>query len=127
MEKVVTEPSSGKPSFGKWLLSLLKDYGAIVAILAIGIPGLISVGGVKERLKDVPKLSKSVGQIQVSLATLSTRSDEMVKKLGALTAEVRGWRSEIAANRETLSRIDERAEQQGNLLKRVLDKLLPSP
>jgi hypothetical protein len=89
-----------------------------------------------------------VNGIHNSLKMLSTRSDEMKSELNALTDKVSGFSRvpselsrlwdelataretfsrEMTENRETLSQINERVEEQGVLLESILDELPNTP
>ena len=59
-ESLHTLSPPGRPSVvWPWVTSLLRDYGAVVSILAIGIAGLVNIGTVKEQIKAIPELRVS--------------------------------------------------------------------
>ncbi|ETX08385.1 hypothetical protein [Candidatus Entotheonella palauensis] len=48
------------PAFLSWFSGLLKDYGAVMAILAIGIPVIIEIGALRAQVTTIPELRADI-------------------------------------------------------------------
>jgi hypothetical protein len=103
-----------------WMVGFLKDYGAmatvIAATLALGIPALVRLGTITQRLTPV---EQRLGSIEMDIRT------EIRPAITQLREGLSGVEREVAVQSERINSFSERMATGFTHLRELIDKRLP--